>query len=168
MAEKIIITTDGGSKTIENINPAARHATLAQFGEKIADLTTNTYQKTDRITKVNCDTEPGGGAKQTPTLTLSRSSWPLADVTGDIAANGTCNLANVVTNSDGHLYARNPTIGAMANQFAPYIALKEGRNTFRVTNMSNETSISTTQTLIVGVTETDSYTGKEVEFTITA
>ena len=168
MAEKIIITTDGGSKTIENINPAATNAQLATFATKLNALTTNTYQKTDRVTTVNVDTEPGGGTKQTPTLTLSRSSRTLADAVSDIGADGTCNLANVTTNSDGHLYARNPTIGAMANQFAPYIALKEGLNTFRVTNMSNATSISTTQTLIVGVTETDTYTGKEVEFTITA
>ena len=168
MAEKIIITTDGGSKTIENINPAATNAQLATFATKLNALTTNTYQKTDRVTTVNVDTEPGGGTKPAPTLTLSRSSRTLGDVVSDIGADGTCNLANVTTNSDGHLYARNPTIGAMANQFAPYIALKEGKNTFRVTNMSNATSISTTQTLIVGVTETATYAGKEVEFTITA
>ena len=170
--ENIIITATKSGKTIQksltDVNPEATNAQLATFGTMLNALTTNTYQKTDRITKVNCDTEPGGGAKQTPTLTLSRSSRTLGDAVSDIGADGTCNLANVTTNSDGHLYARNPTIGALANQFAPYIALKEGKNTFRVTNMSNATSISTTQTLIVGVTETDTYTGKEVEFTITA
>lgn len=172
MAKEVlkITSTKRGNKittTINDVNPEATNAQLAQLGTKFNALTTNTYEESNRVTTVNVDTEPGGGTKQTPTLTLNRSSWPLDDVVGDIAANGTCNLANVTTNSDGHLYARNPTIGAMANQFAPYIALKEGKNTFRVTNMSNETSISTTQTLIVGVTETDSYKGVEVEFTIT-
>ena len=68
--ENIIITSnyDGviAQKTIPNINPTVLNAQLAQFGEMIADLTTGQYVKTDRVTKINCDTEPGGGSKPEP------------------------------------------------------------------------------------------------------
>ena len=161
MADKIIITTDGGSKTIENINPAARNATLAQFGEKIADLTTNTYQKTDRITKVNCDTEPGGGTKPTPTLTLSQSSIALADVSAISATPAINPVITITTNSDGNIYIRYTSTGSTNSTL--YYVLMEGTQ-FTPLKGANA---NTAQTIYVGVTETDSFAGAEVEFNIT-
>ena len=161
MADKIIITTDGGSKTIENINPAARHATLAQFGEKIADLTTNTYQKTDRITKVNCDTEPGGGVKPTPTLTLSQSSIAIADMNSISSAPAINPVITITTNSDGRPYIRYTSTGTTNNTL--YYVVMFG-NEFTPLKGANA---NTAQKIYVGVTETDSYKGVEVEFNIT-
>ena len=55
-------------KTITGINPDATSAQLVSAAQKIVALTNDTYVKTDRVDKTNCDTEASG--KQTPTLTL--------------------------------------------------------------------------------------------------
>ena len=155
MTEKIIITTDGGSKTIENINPAVNNSTLAQFGEKIADLTTNTYQKTDRISKVNCDTEPGGGTKPTPTLTLD------SDFTS-IAALGAGGYKGYTTNSDGELYAR-VEMPAGSGDMGIGFAIRKADHRLYYEKIGSPTSIH----FFIGVTETDNYKGVEVEYNLT-
>ena len=78
MADKIIVsaTDQGGNsvqRTFDNVNPYATNAQLATFGSKIAALSENTYAKTDRVIRTNCDTTPGGG-KLTPNFSLSATS----------------------------------------------------------------------------------------------
>ena len=85
MAEQKLIfsatTPDGldASKTISNFNPDASNAQLAQLGQKLIAFTDNTYGKTDRVIKYNCDTE-GGGSKLTPTFTLAKTTDTAANV----------------------------------------------------------------------------------------
>lgn len=50
---------DSITTTISDVNPSATNAQLATLGTMLNALTTNTYEKTDRITTVNCDTEQG-------------------------------------------------------------------------------------------------------------
>ena len=75
----IITSTDqlgkGLQKTVTDVNPDATSAQLVTFATKLNALTTNSYVRTDRVDKTNCDTEASG--KQTPTLTLSQSTVTL-------------------------------------------------------------------------------------------
>ena len=151
MSEKIIITTDGGSKTIENINPAVNNSVLATFGTKLNAMTTNTYQKTDRITTVNCDTEPGGGTKATPTLTFSQNIT-LNNIAGMDAANGTS--VTVTRSGDGQLYIRPGT--ATGYWYQVY----DGGFYLR------KESSATVGTMYVGLSETENYQGVEVQMNI--
>lgn len=67
----LVITSSSAGKnlqkTLTDINPAASNSALKTWGEMLTGLTTNTYVKTDRVDKTNCDTVP---VKQTPTFEL--------------------------------------------------------------------------------------------------
>lgn len=56
--------TDGKKlqKTLTDINSAATNEQLKSFGQRLNGLTTNTYVETNRVDRVNCDTEDGGGS----------------------------------------------------------------------------------------------------------
>ena len=83
-SEKIIVSaTDSGGnsvqRTFDNVNPEATNAQLAAFGSKIAALSENTYAKTDRISRVNCDSEASTlDTRPTPTLTVSNANFSCA------------------------------------------------------------------------------------------
>ena len=49
-------------KTVTDVNPNATSAQLVTFATKLNALTTNSYVRTDRIDKINCDTESSGNA----------------------------------------------------------------------------------------------------------
>ncbi len=158
--ESVIITATKSGKTIQksltDMNPEATNAQLATFGTMLNALTTNTYQKTDRITKVNCDTEPGGGTKPTPTITLNPSTIALSGISENDRT-----LVSTSTTSDGQIYVRpmNPDV----NSNVVYAAMNGTSIALR-----KLTGASGARTFYVGVTETDSYKGVEVEFTVTA
>ena len=173
MAEKIIITTDAAQKTIENINPAATNATLASFGEKIAAFTNGQYLKTDRVSKINCDTEHGGGikpAKLEPTLTLAETAITKTELAAKITTESSALIRYALLTSftktgDGQLYIRtaeNPFYGAV-----PFFS-SDHELSVMVPNKDYPTGLPNTQTFYIGVTETDNFAGKEVAFTITA
>ena len=46
-----------GKITVSNINPEATNANLKSLGQRLAALTTSTYDSTVKITKVAVDTE---------------------------------------------------------------------------------------------------------------
>lgn len=84
--QKVIITstnTNGQTlqKTLTDINPDAGNTELKTFAQMLNGLTDNTYGKTDRVIKYNCDTEAGGG-KQTPTLQFWGGSTPFDKTSG--------------------------------------------------------------------------------------
>ena len=56
---KVIATYAGASvtTTIDDVNPAATNAQLRQLGIKFNELTNNTYEKSQKVTTVNVDTE---------------------------------------------------------------------------------------------------------------
>lgn len=147
--------TKGGANvtsTISDINPEATNAQLAQLGTKFNALTTNLYKESNRITTVNVDTEPGGGTKPTPTLTLSQTSIAASQFTTGTPTT----LCTVTTNSDGNLYVR---------QTAP-LYLTQANQTIIGTTVTGASVQA--QTVYIGVTETDSFKGFEVAFEITA
>lgn len=141
--------------TITDVNPAATNAQLASLGTKFTALTTNVYQETNRVTTVNCDTEPGGGVKPAPTLTLDKYSLPASSISNVNAGN----ICTATTNSDGQLYAVSkgePSSMVMLGVIGTAIVGRQG------------TAAVTAQTLKIGVTETENFAGLEVEFQITA
>lgn len=163
---KVIGTKNGASvtTTISDVNPEATNAQLAQLGTMFNALTTNTYEESNRVTTVNVDTEPGGGAKQTPTLTLSKTSATRAEIITDM--NGGQATFTMTTNSDGQYYLRSANQSGQTAYYV-YSTLRTSGNTTGVQfNIDNDARVPFT--LIVGVTETDSYKGVEVEFNITA
>lgn len=56
-------------KTFTDVNPEATSAELKTFVQMCNGLTNNTYVRTDRVNKINCDTEDTG-YKPIPTLTV--------------------------------------------------------------------------------------------------
>ena len=61
-------------KTITDVNPDASSEALLGFAQRLNALTTNVYGKTDRIDKVNVDTESTAGLL-TPTLSIAKTTY---------------------------------------------------------------------------------------------
>ena len=168
MSERIIVTSDAGQKTIENINPAVNNAKLAQFGSMLTGLTTNTYQKTDRITKVNCDTEPGGGTLPEPTLTLGKTTETRANVINSTGADGGVPF-DITTNSDGTPYVRFANNGNGIGAAYAAGTFINSQNQLRgfVAAPGDSTTTQSEVTVYFGVLASANYAAKEVAFTIT-
>lgn len=104
-------------KTLTDIRDTATSAQIKTFTTALNDLTTNNYVETNRIEKLNVDTEDAGGAKKSiPTLTLGEFSEGSATVTysgdGTLALkviSGTITLEGTTVtasgNGEGILYA---------------------------------------------------------------
>lgn len=170
MAEqKLIIsatTPDGldASKTISNFNPEASNAQLAQLGQKLTAFTDNTYGKTDRVIKYNCDTE-SGGSKLTPTFTLNKTTDTKANVCA--GQNGFVSYTiNYTYDGDGQIFIHpDENAGGI------------GVSIYRPTNQLNICSIFSPAQTLNGITqnavitfrttETDTYKAAEATFTIT-
>ena len=84
----IITSTDLSGKTLQktltNVNPEATSEHLATLGQMLNSLTTNTYVQTDRIDKINCDTEASPvDTRSANAITLSQTSMALPGLIGD-------------------------------------------------------------------------------------
>lgn len=60
--------------TLTYVNPNANSATLKEFGQKLNNLTTNTYVETNRVQTINVDTEQVPVIPTAATLTLNAQS----------------------------------------------------------------------------------------------
>ena len=159
-----ISTTAGGSnstKTINNVNPAATNAQLATFATKLNALTTNTYQKSDRVTTVNVDTEPGGGVKPTPTITLSFTSVDKSELP---AVGQTPKDLDVTTNSNGTIYFRYAD-GTRWN-YQPVI-FRKSATTFGMNYGDITGHLEPSQVVYFCVAETESWAAAQAELTVT-
>ena len=75
MKTSVVITSTApnGSKlqkTLTDVNASCSNAVLTSFSQQLNGLTNNTYEKTDRVDKQNCDTEAGTVEKLTPTINV--------------------------------------------------------------------------------------------------
>ena len=167
-SEKIIVsaTDTGGNsvqRTFDNVNPDATNAQLVAFGSKIAGLSENTYAKTDRITRVNCDSEAGGG-RQTPTLTVADTNWNYQRNDG----NGTNSSAFTYT-GDGTLYTTQPVCTSNPNYSGflchTYFNTEQGKI---YADAAPAVPAGSTFSFQLGATETDNFKAPEpVTITIT-
>lgn len=96
------MTSEGKTltRTLSNTNQSVDNDVLAQFGSRLAALTSNTYGSTDRITTVNCDTEEGGAVLPTPTISLATTSMSAATIDSETFTDGGI---VITTNSDGEI-----------------------------------------------------------------
>lgn len=147
---KIIATKNGSTvtATINDVNPEATNTQLATLGTKFNALTSNTYQETNRITTVNCDTEPGGGGTEKETPTLS-ATLPQTFSEG---------YFEYQTNSDGNVYVR------QEERTTDLAAFSTSSLDKRIYYNKNDAGFPIE--FYLGVTETDTYKGVEVKYTV--
>ena len=157
------MTSEGKTltRTLSHTNQSVDNDILAQFGNRLAALTTNTYGSTDRITTVNCDTEEGGGVKPTPTLSMATTSYSAATLdSGQFTDDG----FEITTNSDGEIALS--FSGFNTDSTSPTACVFNGRLYIHKAVFTNQTS-----TGVIHVTALPSENfgiSNTVNFTITA
>ena len=164
MADKIIVsaTDQGGNsvqRTFDNVNPYATNAQLATFGSKIAALSENTYVSTDRVDKVNCDTE--ADTRLTPTLTISPSSATVAQAQ---SFDGSDEIL-VTYDGDGELYIANFSAFPGKKQF---FMLYDKRLYVRGSGGSASGGETNPCVITIAATGTQNYKPATTTFTVTA
>ncbi len=174
----IITYTDANGKamqkTLTDINPDASSAEIKTFAQKMVGMTDNVYVQTDRVDKINCDTEASKPVKADPTLTLSANTLNCSSLTDASWQK----VAQITTNSDSTIYVRFSSYIAPVKEYGVNSLLKAGIGHDDQTNegtflylhnkWNNWDIMSWPQTIYVGVAETDNFKAKEVPFTITA
>jgi len=134
-------------KSLTNINPEASSAQLKSFAQNLIALTNQTYSETNRIEKINVDTEDTSG-KITPTFTV-----------GDFEVLENIGYRAPYTyNGDGKICA-NITGGYNA----PFISFSE----MYVFLTNHNTSSGSNYTVTITTTETDTYAAATVTKTFT-
>ena len=138
-------------KTLTDINPAANNSALKVWGQMLNGLTTNTYVKTDRIDKTNCDTYE---TKLTPSITLDSTVVP-STLTRTFCLNGTNLPINIETdgelsivNNDNTTWCTTIRLGADTGIYRLYIG---------IVNDQTATNATAGHSVIVESKETDRY-----------
>ena len=138
-------------KTLTDINPAANNSALKVWGQMLNGLTTNTYVKTDRIDKTNCDTYE---TKLTPSITLDSTVVP-STLTRSFCLNGTNLPIDIETdgelsivNNDNTTWCTTIRLGADTGVYRLYIG---------IVNDQTATNATAGHTVIVESKETDRY-----------
>ena len=138
-------------KTLTDINPAANNSALKIWGQMLNGLTTNTYVKTDRIDKTNCDTYE---TKLTPSITLDSTVVP-STLTRSFCLNGTNLPIDIETdgelsivNNDNTTWCTTIRLGADTGIYRLYIG---------IVNDQTATNATAGHTVIVESKETDRY-----------
>lgn len=123
-------------KTLTDINPTADNGALKVWGQMLNGLTTNTYVKTDRIDKTNCDTYE---TKLTPSITLD-STVDTSTLTRSFCLAGASPLINVETdgeisiaNNDNTTWCTTIRQGADTGRYRFYIGIINEQTTANAT-----------------------------------
>lgn len=145
-------------KTLTDINPAADNTALKVWGQMLNGLTTNTYVKTDRIDKTNCDSVV---EKLTPSLIINETledglvrSWLLQGRSIRMAYTGDGEL--MIVNNDETSWATTFRTSPSAG-LCMYIG---------VINSSTEANATAPHDIVVRSVETDNYKAGEWTFSI--
>lgn len=163
----IITYTDANGKamqkTLTDINPEATNTEIKTFAQKMVGMTDNVYVQTDRVDKVNCDSEAGGG-RQTPTLTVADTNWNYQRNDG----NGT-NSSAFTYSGDGTLYITQPVCTSNSNYSGfschTYFNTEQGKI---YADAAPAVPAGSTFSFQLGATETDNFKAPEpVTITIT-
>ena len=84
-------------KTLTDINPAATNAQLKAFAQSFYGLSDDTYVKSNRVDRINCDTEESGGTvsgkRFRETAITGAAKGSTATITANIREGGTINPA---------------------------------------------------------------------------
>lgn len=151
------------SKSYTDISSAATNAQLVDFAQGITNLTSNIYSGTKRIEVIDADTEPGGGIKPTPTLSMSVTSMSAAALD---SAQYTDNGIDIVTNSDGEIATSLSGFDSAIGSTIPTVAVLNKKLYLHKAVFSNKTA---TGTIHVTVLPSANYgISNTIDFTITA
>lgn len=165
--EDLKISSTGGGKTntttISNVNPEVTNADLAQFGTMLIALTSNLYNKSDRVITVNVDTEPGGGTKPTPTLSMSVTSVSAAALDSTTYYDAGF---EITTNSDGEIATSLSGFNSATGMTIPTVAVFNKKLYIHKAVFTNQTA---TGTIHVTVLPSANYgISNTIDFTVTA
>jgi hypothetical protein len=145
-------------KTLTDINPTADNGALKVWGQMLNGLTTNTYVKTDRIDKTNCDTYE---TKLTPNVALDPAA---AALTRSACLVGASPLINITTdgelsivNNDNTTWCTTLRLGADTGRYRLYIG---------VINEATVANATAPHDIVIRTTETDNYYAGEFIITI--
>lgn len=145
-------------KTLTDINPAADNTALKVWGQMLNGLTTNTYVKTDRIDKTNCDSVV---EKLTPSLIINETledglvrSWLLQGRSIRMAYTGDGEL--MIVNNDETSWVTTFRTSPSAG-LCMYIG---------VINSATEANATAPHDIVVRSVETDNYKAGEWKFSI--
>ena len=156
-------TYDGKTlqKTLTDINPAADNAALKTWGEMLNGLTQNTYVKTDRIDKTNCDTIR---TKQTPSLAFKQGQASMF-TRENLIGGGAMKMLYV---GDGQLYVVPTDNTSWCATFVDEDddATANRRMYIGIVNSETEALATVPHTVKVRVDETDNYYAGEWDFVI--
>lgn len=92
-----------GTTNINYVNPEATNAELITAASMFNSLTTNTYNSTDRIETITCDTTPDPTRKTKPTFTIAKNVYSWAT---DKDQTGTITIP-ITYSGDGNVYFGN-------------------------------------------------------------
>lgn len=159
----IVTYTDNDGKTcqkaLSDINPEASNAEIKTFAQKLLGLTDNTYVSTDRVDKVNCDTE--ADTRLTPTLTISPSSATVAQAQSFDSGDQIL----VTYDGDGELYIANFSAFPGKKQF---FMLYDKRLYVRGSGGSASGGETNPCVITIAATGTQNYKPATTTFTVTA
>lgn len=153
--------------TLTYVNPTADSATLKTFGQKLNNLTTNSYVETDRVQTINVDTEEITTKAQgsieivnNPTITDLGNSYRIAIdqfvINGQSVADlNPNNLFGIFAPSSGGYYC---PIRALNNTGTDYIFIEK---------VNSQPASGNQGTIRIAVPATDNYTASTGEFNIT-
>ena len=144
-------------KTLTDINPAADNAALKTFGQMLNALTTNTYVKTDRIDKTNCDAVV---AKAQPQLSKSAAD----SLRRTACLNGIA--LPVDYTGDGELYIMNNDNTTWCTTFRSHAATGQLNLYIGVINSQTADAATAPHDIVIRSEETDNYAAGEWVFTI--
>lgn len=152
----ILTTTDilgrKQQKSITDVNPNADTAALKTFAQMCNNLTTNTYVSTDRIDKINCDTE-AGTSKTAPTLAI--------DGGNTIQSAGVDTTKAITYNGDGVLYI------SPSNHSNIIMGVQNVNNSYQFIAEKPATLTGGAVTGTIYASETTTYKSASVDFTFT-
>ena len=158
-----LISTDPTAKTstlsITNVAPTSTSEQAVQFTQKLNALTKNSYVRTDRIDKINCDTEAPSVGKLDATITPVKAS-----VTTSELSNPTTNCTFTYT-SDGTPYAYITNPDRRAYGISCMINSGQNSGSWYVAGTEN---LNAPQTVTIRIDETDNYKAASATVTITA
>ena len=148
-------------KTLTDINPAADNVALKVWGQMLNGLTTDTYVKTDRIDKTNCDSVV---EKLTPSLVYGETledglvrSWILA---------GPGRAIKMTYTGDGELYIMNNDNTSWATTFRTNPTTGQLNLYIGITNSQAEATATAPHDIVIRSVETDNYKAGEWTFQI--
>ena len=151
-------------KTFTDVNPEATSAELKTFAQMCNGLTSNTYVRTDRIDKINCDTE-AITTKTAPTLAFTSPTVTVSEISTNVT---TSNAFSYIFTYNGDATIDQFYITGDLASMNLMTIIQGGNGTFTLVFKRNTSGSISPGVITLHVPETDTYAAASATFTITA